>query len=396
MDTLLYFQSTATTSALGKLEGVCLAAHERGWRVHRFDLHDPVQIRNEIRYWHPIGCIVEFATDDLRLPLRTLKLVPTVLLDCNPDWVRRDVSTVIQDPSSTGRLAAEFMLELDLPFYGYVGWPEKKFWDRMRCSAFTRALRQARGTCLQIHPVSAKDVDKLQKSLVASIRDIPKPIGLYCVNDSMAAQSLDAIQTLGLSVPDDVVLLGTDNEDYICENAVPTLSSIALDFVQAGRRCVEIIGEVRSSRRQNPVHDTFGPLKVVQRSSTRRSPRPDKDVIAALDLIRSKALFGLDAKAVSQIFSCSRRMTEIRFKAVTGHTITEEIHAVQLEHAKKLLANPANKISFVPSLCGYTSTPFFHNLFRRETGMTMGEWRAAASQQNRSRAASMSRRLSAR
>ncbi len=375
MDTLLYFQSTATTSAMRKLDGVSQAAKERGWLVARFDLHDPRQIHDEILAWTPVGCVVEFATDDISLPQRTLGLVPTVLLDCNPSLARRNVSTVVQHPVSIGAFAAEHLLGMDLAAYAYVGWAERKFWDRMRRGAFTRAVRAAGRPCFQIDPGKGPaSIGTLRARIAAGIAPLPKPVGIYCANDAMAAQVLEAANGAGLSVPNDIALLGTDNEEHICENSVPTLSSVELDFAGAGRRCVDIIAE-RTGTGEAAVHETFGPLRIVRRSSTRRSPRLDRCVVVALDMIRARATSGLSPREVAAAFPCSRRMAEMRFRAATGHSILDEIHDVQIEHAKRILETTHAKVSMVPSMCGYESNPFFMALFRRKTGRPMHEWR---------------------
>lgn len=81
------------------------------------------------------------------------------------------------------------------------------------------------------------------------------------------------------------------------------------------------------------------------------------------------------AAQVLELFPCSRCLAERRFRAIAGRSILEEIHAVQIEHAKKLIDRPFRKIESIPQLCGYSSAPFFLRLFRRETGMTMSEWR---------------------
>lgn len=104
------------------------------------------------------------------------------------------------------------------------------------------------------------------------------------------------------------------------------------------------------------------------------SARLDRSVVAALDLIRARATNGLAPREVAALFGCSRRMAEIRFRTATGHSILDEIHAVQIEHAKELLATPQVKLSVIPQMCGYESNPFFLRLFRRATGLSMREW----------------------
>lgn len=375
MDTLLYFQSTATTSALRKLEGVSQAARERGWIVTRFDLHDPARIAKEIGAWNPLGCIVEFSADDVPLPRSALGRIPTVLLDCAPAFERRGVPTVCQHASQIGAFAADNLLAMGLASYAYVGWPERKFWDRMRREAFRRRVKEAGKPFFRIDTGPSGDtIGTLRAHVAAGLSRLPRPAGVWCANDAIAVQVLEAASRTGFSVPNDLALLGTDDEELLCENCSPTLSSVELDFAGAGRRCVQIVADA-IERGGPPVHERFGPLRIVRRSSTRRSARLDRGVVAALDLIRARATAGLAPGEVAATFGCSRRMAEMRFRAATGRSVLEEIHAVQVEHAKKLLAAPHVKASMVPAMCGYGSNSFFMALFRKATGLTMSEWK---------------------
>lgn len=238
------------------------------------------------------------------------------------------------------------------------------------------AVREAGRPVFRIDTGDADgDIRMLRERIAAGLATLPRPAGVYCANDAIAVQTLEAALAAGFSVPNDIALLGTDNEGHLCENASPTLSSIELDFAGAGRRCVAIVAERISHGGGEPVRETFGPLRIVRRTSTRRSARLDRSVVAAMDLIRARAVTNVSSREVVALFGCSRRMAEMRFRAATGHSILDEIHDVQIEHAKKLLANPRVKASMVPSLCGYESNPFFMGLFRRATGMSMGEWR---------------------
>ena len=103
--------------------------------------------------------------------------------------------------------------------------------------------------------------------------------------------------------------------------------------------------------------------------------QPDKDTLAALDLIRKDACNGLKAETVIQSYSCSRGPAARRFRAATGHSIQEEIHTVQMTRAKTLLSDPGQQIKAVATFCGFTNPNSLGKFFLRETGMTMSEWR---------------------
>lgn len=375
MDTLLYFQSTATTSAIGKLTGISRAARDCGWIVQRFDLHDYAQVQREIAFWHPVGCIIETSSDDMPLSKATLNRVPTVLLDCQPSLTPRSVATVSQDPTAIGSAAAEFLFDLKLASYAYIGWHEQRFWDRIRRNSYAKALRR-HGVKAHVYTPNATNaaIGELRRQIAEWLKTLPTPAGIYAVNDSMAVQIIEAARLVDLSVPGDLVILGTDNEEELCESISPTLSSIALDFESAGEDSVRILKAMIdgvSARR----HLHFGVLKIIQRASTRRSSRTDNETRDALDFIRTRCSYGITSKDVLALFKCSRRTAESRFHALTGHSILEEIHIQRVEQAKKLIRNPATKLSMVATMCGFRSNPFFARVFRRITGLTMQEWR---------------------
>ena len=111
------------------------------------------------------------------------------------------------------------------------------------------------------------------------------------------------------------------------------------------------------------------------RASTRRSIKHDHAATAALDMIRKQATDGIKAAEVLACFSCSRRLAEKRFKAAAGCSVTEEIHAVQIEHAKDLALNPLTKLTAIPEMCGHPSAPYFQRLFKKKVGCSMEEYR---------------------
>ena len=137
----------------------------------------------------------------------------------------------------------------------------------------------------------------------------------------------------------------------------------------------EILEKLIANPRRKPIQIKLSHVQMTTRSSSRRTDRHDRQVSLALDLIREQATAGLSSRDVLENFSCSRRLAEQRFKAIAGRTILDEIHAVQVEHAKKLIAHPFQKLSTIPQLCGHPTAPSFQKLFKRIVGVTMSEFR---------------------
>ena len=118
-----------------------------------------------------------------------------------------------------------------------------------------------------------------------------------------------------------------------------------------------------------------GPLMVVPRASTRRLAAHDAVVSEAIDLIRREACSGLTAARVLGRFPCSRRQAEIRFRKATGHSVLDEIHAVQLARAKDLLREGRMPLKAISDFCGFENPNSLRKFFKAQTGRTMTDWR---------------------
>ena len=121
---------------------------------------------------------------------------------------------------------------------------------------------------------------------------------------------------------------------------------------------------------------SFGPLRIVRRATTRLLSTYNKHVSKALELIRSEACSGLTAGKVAKLFPYSRRLADIRFRQATGHSILEEIHRVQLERAKQVLLESNLQIKSISDFCGFNHPNSLRKFFKRETGMTLSEWKS--------------------
>ena len=380
---ILYFHSSATAQSQQKVSGACRAARRRNWSVLRFDILSPAQIRDTIRYWQPDGCIVDAVTIGAdTIGIRAFSNQPTVFVDCDPAFARRRVNTLVQDAPSIAAAAAQELLRHNLRSYAYAAWPGRPFWSETRGKAFVKAVRElcrvgrTPDVLVFSHERAFKDRKSLVKSLAEWMRSLPLPTGVFTATDAMSGQVLESATMLGLKVPEDLMIIGTDNEEFFCENIRPMLSSVSQDFVSAGEKAVEMVETLLNDPSAAPIHETFKEVRIVSRATTRRSKKHDHAATEALDLIRERAISGITAAEALGCFSCSRRLAEKRFRAAAGRSVMEEIHAVQIERAKELAVNPLTKLTAIPQMCGHRSSPYFQRLFKRLVGCTMNEYRA--------------------
>ena len=377
MKTIAVFHSTAAGSSDPKIAGICRAAWDLGLNVQRFDFRSVKHVRETLAYWCPDGCIIEAGALDKAPAKHTFGRIPTVFFDCNPAWAGRGVSTLTQDAEAVAAAAANELFALSPVCYAYASWPQKAFWDDSRRSAFARTVAAHGHRAHLFRPRKGRcDAASIKNQLADWLSALPHPAGVFAATDSMSAQILEAASSCGLDTPGDIAVIGVDDEELICDYTHPTLSSVSPDFEAAGRRCVEIVARLMSHHDYAPVNEKFPPPHVVRRASTRLTGKCDRSLMCAFDLIRVRATEGITATDVLSTFPCSRRLAEQRFRAATGHSIMDEIHAVQIERAKRLLLNPLRKISVVAEMCGHArSTSFFQRLFKRATGCTMAEWK---------------------
>lgn len=382
---VLYFHSSATAQSQQKVLGACRAIQRRGWTVLRFDILSPSHIRETISYWQPDGCIVDAVTIGTEtIGNRAFSKQPTVFIDCNPLFTRRRVNTLVQNTTSIADAAAQELLRRNPSSCAYVSWPGRPFWSETRGKAFVKAVKRHASTSgwakpPEIRVFNPEHIFKDRRSLIGSLaewmRTLPLPAGIFSATDAMSGQVLESTTLLGLNVPEDIMIIGTDNEEFFCENVHPMLSSVSQDFIAAGEKAVDMLETLIDAPCTAPIHETFNKVSIVSRASTRRSIKHDHAVTAALDMIRKRATAGIKAAEVLACFSCSRRLAEKRFKEAAGCSVTEEIHAVQIEHAKEFALNPLTKLTAIPEMCGHPSAPYFQRLFKKKVGCSMEEYR---------------------
>ena len=369
MTTVLYFQATGRVSARQKLEGVYAYGRDHGWDVQVIEPgatgHKATEL---VRFWEPSGVIVECGSEQNHFDPAIFGKTPVVFLDRNPKTLASPAFCVTHDSVATAKVATRELLSLKLASYAYVPWPEPRFWSEEREAGFSAALRlNGHGYSRFNGKARPSNVRALQKELGEWLSDLPKPVGIFAANDFMSAQVAAAANRVGLKIPEDIALVGVDNDELLCENTKPTLSSVMPDFRAAGEKAAALLARLMENPKARPTSETFGPLKLVRRSSTNRAKRTDREVLAALDLIRREASNGLKARDVFAAFTCTRRMAEIRFRAATGKSPLEAIQEIRRAKAEELLKDPTRDRTAIANLCGYSSANALANFLRRHS-----------------------------
>ena len=384
MDTILYFSSLNTPDIQETLSGMQHVLVKRGIHL-QFVERDPAPglVGELVRLWNPIG-IVAYGPD---VDASCFDALPAVLLCHDPRTLPPDALSVTHASDRTGRTAAQELLATGCRSFAFVHNPEPKYWSEIRCRAFAETIHLHGFRCKTMAPQRGpkENAAEWQRRLRDFLAALPKPCGLFAACDRVASEVIAAARFEEIAVPDELAVLGVDNDESVCERIMPTLSSIQPDFRNAGMLAARLLLETRDGRAQDKSTGNggetrrvleFWDLRVVRRASTKLLAMRDARVADALEYIRREACAGLRAGSVVELFGTTRRIADLRFQRATGRTIAEEIRAVQLEECKRLLVGGSHQIKVICDFCGFATEGSLRKFFRRETGMSMRQWRA--------------------
>lgn len=370
---ILFFFDEKNDTEKRKFNGLRRYAEFRGIKVIGLDTPKTAAAEREmIQFWSPLAII--FHRGYL---LHKSTSIPTIFIGL-PREARlvHSASYVYVDNTCVAEMAARELLTLNFDAYTYVSAPEKTWWNDARKKAFEPIIRSHGKTFI---PPPADMVRKSpsgkERQIASFLNKLPKPCGVFAANDEVGVKVIHVARQIGLRIPEDIAVCGVGGIEDICMQSTPTLTSVLPDFEQCG----VLLGEMACQKIDNPLSKpkpkAYGVLDIIRRGSTRPLSRRDNSVEHALDFIRNKANFGIGAKDVIQLFPCSRRMAEIRFERITGHSILEEITEVRLQTAKSLLAQGSISLDAIANLSGWKDYNVFRNRFKELTGLSPNKWR---------------------
>jgi len=325
------------------------------------------------------GMIVAFGESrEIRQRQAALNL-PTVFID-HPDPMRsklRHRVFVQDDEKSIAAAAAQhLLLSHEHKSYGFVPTRDYTPWSERRQQAFVKKMSVS-GKTVSCYVGSGNSRDEL----IGWIQDQPKPMAILAAFDDRAIDILEACRAAKLSVPNDVAVLGIGNDEFICEMAVPPLSSVAVDFESQGYRAARELQALMLGGANPKSEISYGARGTIRRASTPGRVPAAALVQRAMDFIRKNALKGITSRDVANHLHVSRRLADLRFGEVRGTTMLKAIVDMRINEAKRLLAESNMDLDQIAESCGYRNTDVMRVLFKRHTGLSPRAWRKRAMDQ---------------
>lgn len=371
------------------LQGVLAYAQDHGpWRIYQQENRKWMYELHDLKRWGCTGVIAaDYHSAQEARQIAALGVPVIVLLQPHPMRQRGYPlfrwPCVVWNSDAIGQMAANYFLERHYTQFAFVGHIySETYWSKEREKSFRRTLRQAgHRKCHVYEPCSEAEQHDWaveRPRMEAWLQALPKPVALFAPNDRRGKQVLDACIDAGVSVPDEVAVLCVDNDEWICEASVPTLSSIQCDPRPAGYRIAAHLDRLMRGERLKKIEYSVGPVRVVSRQSTEWVAIADQQMACALRFIRVNAANPrLRVTDVAKSVGLSRRATEIRFRNATGRTVREEIEHVRLERLRSLLMESDGNIRELARKCGFACQTHLGRIFRARYGMTAGQFRAA-------------------
>lgn len=312
--------------------------------------------------------------------LRRLKATRLPVVELRTTVLKHPFPFVGMDNRMVGiRVAEHFLSRGFRSFACYLDTSEEFFVDRWE--SFREALH-AKGheaALFEAPRAGAKSLnwDQHQRALSGWLRSLEKPVGVFAINDQLGFWVLDAARRAGISVPEEVAVVGAENDKMLCETAWPPLSSVQLRGQAAGFAAARVLQEWMQGIRVPQANERhlLSPGDIVVRQSSDIVAVDDPRIARALQYIRQHATEDPSVDRVARESAMSRSALERRMKALTGRSPGEEIDRIRFAEVSRLLVETNLTLDTIAERAGFRHPQYMAEAFRKREGMTPGEFR---------------------
>jgi LacI family transcriptional regulator len=359
------FVETSINHGRGVLRGIARYLREFGpWSIFLEQHEIGAKLPDWIDRWDGDGIITRYD----RPQILETKLPTVVLFDRTDD--RLTLPRILNDHLAIGRMAAQHLLERGFESFAYYGVPSE-YWSELRLRGVREVVKGARGAschCRADPGGLTQDWETQQNALAEWINSLARPLGLIACNDIHGLRALDACRRAQLAVPEEVAVIGADNDVELCDLSDPPLSSIDFNRERVGYEAAALLDCLMMGEAPPASAQLIPPLGVITRQSTDILAITDWYVAQALHIIRRRACSGIDVHSLLEEIPLSRRSLEQRFRQFLGRSPGAEIQRTRIEKAKMLLAETDLTVDVISRRSGFSNPAYFSTAFRNQTG----------------------------
>lgn len=367
---------TSNAYARGLLQGIVQYVREQHtpWSMHLFEQGRGDRPPPWLAKWQGDGIIARIENRDIA---RVVRKTGLPIVDVSAARTMTDVPCVETNDKAIAAMAAEHLLERGFRHFGFCGETPFK-WSQWRRDYFCEYLAERGFSCAVYESARTDGVgtsDREQQQLMDWVQQLPKPIGIMACYDIKAQQLLDACRVLGAAVPEEIAVIGVDNDELLCNLSFPPLSSVQPDTLRTGYEAAACLDRMMAGEEVPPDTILLDPLGVVTRQSTDVLAIEDRNVAAAVRYIREHAYDGINVSDVLRQVPLSRRALEKRFQDLIGRTPHEEIVRLRIERVKQLLAETDLGLELIAERSGFSYVEYLSVAFKRAVGQSPRAYR---------------------
>ncbi len=311
------------------------------------------------------------------------------LVDVHNATPIKGIPNICLDNVGVGSMGARHLIERGFFHFGFFGYSNER-WALDRRHGFAAVIRQSGRECSLHEPAyggyDTPAIDDEHCNEAAKwLASLPRPVAVMACNDYRALLLLEAARRAGLCVPEQVAILGANDDEVRCELATPPLSSVATNHQEAGYVAAETLDKLMHGGQASSSELRVGPASAVARHSTDVLAVADKKIAQALRLIQQRACQGLTVPEVARAIGMARTQLEQRFRECFARSPQSELRRVRLERIRQLLHDTDLPLQQVAELTGFAHTEYLSVFFKREVGETPGRYRRAYQEINHPR-----------
>ena len=296
--------------------------------------------------------------------------IPVVLQN---NMTRSDVySNLTGDYEGTGKMAAQYFRRKLFTEYAFFG-IKNLIWSEERKKGYMDEALSINGRFYLYEEEPAAGDDRSR--IIEWLKSLPKHTAMFCCDDAHALYMIETCMIAGISVPDDIAILGVDDDELLCSISDPQISSIQLDVEQGGYITCKYLHQQITGKNKKPFNISISPLGIRERGSTLVHNISDKEVRKVMDFIEENYTKDLNMSNILPLVPLSRRSIEMRFKKATSMSIYQYLLVVRVEYFAYLLTTTDRSLMDIAYEVGFRDFTNVSRIFRKYKGCTPTEYR---------------------
>ena len=360
------------------LTGLIRYSNEKGpWTFYRLPayyktLFGEVGILERIKEWEIDAVLAQWEYEEVGF-LEKLD-IPVFLQGYRKDEGK--FSKISGDFRATGVMAAQFFAKRRFKNFAFYG--DRDFlWSKERAEGYRLEVEKQGGNYYYFESEVLHGVQwsRIHVDLDNWLLSLPKPVGLLACDDNFALQVSEMCKINNIDIPNELSLIGVDNDELICSLSHPSISSIITNDEQGGYDTGKMLHYLIVNKKNIPFNINIDPIRIELRKSTEKYNIADIHVLKTVDYIEKNITTSLSIDKLIEVIPLSRRGLEIRFREAMGMSLYQFILDKKMDFVSDLLLNTTKDLLDIAIEAGFNDVRNIYRIFKKNKGYTPIEFR---------------------